>query len=690
MNEATLRTLAARVDPPVDAAADVVELAVLICTPPLVPYPLLRDVRRQCLPGSTLDLEARLCESHLVESIASDGFALHIPVAEILRRTLRSFLLGNDSDLDLDGIRSAMSAGLAHLSPLVRLEERIAWAYATNEDFAAQAEEELAAVVYSITRERRLRMLEWASGAMMRLPSEVLQTPSAWLLSQLCEAIGLPHPALDWPDGGFDHAAFREVAELLPQTVVGIARDGRNLSVGPVSHQRTIGIRVPATTPTMVRVMWPEQPQGVELRAVDRVVQTVPTGRSAVDLIGLDGRVVQLGALTGDTPPEVAEASQVFDRLEQAHAGRRTLRADVLPADIGPAGHLVRLLDEPAISAFLPRRLAAFPPLPKGAIGDLLTGAVLVQIERVDRAQQSVVVRRIRSVPSRGQLRAGQSCRGRVLAKFRHGVLVSLNEAAGLSQPEFEPLIGLISTKHLPPLQDWVPGLRSARSYPVDIGEEIEVLVRSIGPNNRSIRLAMAGHSTSLGTSLPEGIRPGDRLVGIVAETFYHGIRFSLVGWHASARDQGPLPPGLSGMVINTELSWEGRWYFGGGDARKFPLQIGDRSEVLVTGLNEATGEIALSIKRLTADPGPAALKQLRPGTEGYGVVLRRRGQSWRVRLEPWSITITMKSGPEFQDQLGSGVRVYLRIEEVDLINRKIRSSLQRIVSVPEDETRDG
>jgi hypothetical protein len=685
MNEQFSRALLERLDPPLATDADVVVLAALICTPPFVPFPLLRDVRSQCLPGSLLDLEARLCESNLVESIASDGFVLHVSSATAIRRALRGVVLAADLDIDLTGLRSAMKPGLEHLSPLLRLEERITWAYATTEDVAALAEEELAAVVYGVVRERRLRMLEWASGAMTRLPEEVLHTPSAWLLSQLCRGVGLPHPVLDRPDDELSYAVFREASAVIPQTVIGIARDGVNLSVGPVSRERPIGVRVPATVPATLRVVWDGRPGGVELSEIDSTVQTVPTGRSAVELIGLDGMVVRLAPMTGGTPPEQAEVSQVFDRLQRAQASRHTMRADVLAMDVGPVGHLVRLRDEPTIQAFLPSRLSAFPRLPKGALGELLAGTILVQIERVDRENQRVTVRRVRSTLSRGSLRVGQRCRGRVVAKLRHGLLISLNEAAGMSQPDYEPLLGFIPTSGLLPVQGWSADFRSARSYPVNVGREIEALINSITPNNRQIRLAMARH----GASLPEGVRPGDRLIGIVAERFYHGIRFSLIGRAGPSAGSSPLPAGLTGIVMITELSWEGRWYFGGGDARNYPLQLGDRSELLVTGPNEATGEINLSIKRLMRDPAPAALKQLRPGTEGYGVVLRRRGQHWRIRLEPWSVTIDMTAGRDFHDQLPHGTQVYVRIEEVDLIGRKIRSSLKRIVSSPEEEARD-
>ena len=690
IDERFAAALLGRLDLPAEAPDQpVVALASLVCTPPFVPFPLLRDVRSQCMSRSTLGLEARLCESALVESISSDGFALEPKATVNLRRALRGVMLDADLEVDQEGFRSAMDLGLEHLSPLLRLEERIVWAYVTTEDVSAQAEREFAAVVDGVVKEQRLRMLEWASAAMRRLPEETLGTRSAWILSKLCQAAGLPYPDLELPEGALDYQAFRLSFSQIPHTVVGVARDGRELAVGPVSYERPIGIRVPATTPAILRVSWDKQPNGIEFSGIEREVHTAPTGRSAVNLISLDGRVVRLGPITGDTPPEVAEAAQVFDRLEGAYRVHRTMRAEILDVDLIAAGHLVRLADEPTIQAFLPDRLSLLPPLPPDALGSLMPRTIQVQIVRVDRENQRVTVRRVRALRSRGNLREGERYQGRVLVKQLHRILVSLNDAAGLQQPEYEPLIGVIGAKRLLPVHNWDQKLRSARSYPVDIGDEVEVIVDSISAGNRAIRLSMAGAGQAAPSSLPDGINIGDQLIGIVTEKHYHGIRFALVERLDSDGGTEPLSPGLTGTVVNTELSWEGRWYYGGGDAREFPLEVADSSEVLVTGFNKVTGEVNLSIKRLTSDPGDVAIKQLRPDTEVYAVVRGRHKSHWRVRLEPWSIIGCMTAKPPLQSQVKIGTRVLVRIAQINLEKRTVRSSLIEIIESADDNMED-
>jgi ribosomal protein S1 len=684
IDERFAAALLGRLDMPIAVPDEpVVALASLICTPPFVPFPLLRDIRSQCLPGSTFGLEGRLCESAFVESVSSDGFALEPKATINLRRALRGVLLSDDFEVDQAGFRSAMGAGLEYLSPLLRVEERIVWAYVTTEDAKAEAEHEFAVVVECVLREQRMRMLEWASAAMRRLPEETLAVPSAWILSQLCRAMGLPYPNLELPEGALDYRAFRPPFTQIPEMIVGIARDGRELAVGPVSYERPIGIVVPRTVPAIVRVSWDEWPDGVELSGIERDVQTAPTGRSAVNLISLDGRVVRLGPITGDTPPEVTEAAQVFDRLEGAYRAHQTMRAEILNVDLAAAGHLVRLSDEPSIQAFLPDRHSALPRLPATTLGSLMPQTIQVQITHVDRENQRVTVRRIRALRSRGNLVEGRLYKGRVVAKQLNSILVSLNEAAGLEGPEYEPLIGSISVNRLLPVHNWDKKLRSARSYPVQIGDEVDVTIESISPGNKEVKLAMAGADPVTRRSLPAGVKGGDRLIGTVTEKHYHGIRFALVGRSDGAGEAGQLPPSLTGTVVNTELSWEGRYYFGWGDARDFPLEVGDQQEVLVTGINRVTGEVDLSIKRLSTDPAEAAIKLLRPGTIVPAVIRGRRGNQWRVRLEPWSIagTMTVKSPP--QGQLETGTWVLVRIEQINLGKRMVRSSLREIIESP-------
>jgi len=661
-----------RTDPEVDC------LAAIVSSAPFVPFVLLRDVRRAAVPGGGLAAEARLCESRLVESVAADGFVFHGAVRTAMREALRGAVIEDGVDLNARRLRPKMRDGLDLLSPLLRIEERVTWRYATELDYRDYCDRELAAVVRGITQERRLRMLEWASGAMTRFPKELLSTPSVWLLAQLCRVQDLPHPVLDWPEGETDEGLFLDVMPFMPQTVVGIARDGTRLTLGPVSARRPIGIRVPATQPVSVRVEWPGKRDGQVLSEVDRTVKSVPTGLGPVTIVGLDGRAVQLDAMVpGDTAPEVREQQQVFDRLEDACARRRELMARPVRLDVGPHGYLVRLSQEPAVTAYMPVHAAQMPWLTENPGMRVPESLQRVRVTRVDREKQRVSVSRVKGIISRGSLREGQLIRAKIVAKTLPGMLLDLTEAAGLSVPKYERVFGMLGKRDLPASVGWQPGFRSARSYAIEEGAELDVVITEIQVG-QSLRIAVrpADRSDVPEGRLPDGLAVGDRLWGTVEGKAYHGIRFSLGG---ESTDSGAvLPAGLSGLVLNAELSWDGKWFYGGGDAREVPLDVGDRCELVVLGVHALSGEPALSLKRVTEDPGQVTLRTLRPGSEVDGVVVRRVKDHWRVRLEPWSAMTTVPVG-SFEGHLKAGTRIRMRVRRSNASTHTVVAELIRV-----------
>ncbi len=676
MTSSLAEALTRRLPEGMQTHADVMCLAALVSTAPFVPFVLLRDVRRAAVPLGGLTTEALLCESSLVESVAADGFVLHGTVRTALRQALREAVVEDEIDLGIAQLRPRMHDGLELLSPLLRIEERVVWRYVTEADYRDVCDRELAAVVRGVTQERRLRMLEWASGAMTRLPAELLTTPSVWLLAQLCRAQDLPHPQLGWPDGPLDDGLFLDAMHFVPQTVVGISRDGGRLTLGPVSAQRPIGIRVPATQPVTVRVQRFGETESQTISGVNRTVKSLVTGLGAVTIMGLDGRAVQLTAMNpGETAPEIRDQRHVFDRLEDARARGAELMAKPLRLDVGPHGYLVQLTEEATVTAYMPRSEAQLPYLAKDNPGMQVPESLQrVRITRVDREKQRVSVRRVRGVITRGDLRVGQLARARIIAKTRHGLVFDLTEAAGLSVPLSEPVFGTMGTKELPASVGWEPAFRSSRSYAVEENAELDIVVTSISPQNRGLRVSvrLADRSDVPGGRLPEGLAVGDRVWGTVSEKAYHGIRFAL-------DDAGPASrAGLHGLVLNTELSWEGEWFYGGGDAQNFPLVIGDRCEIVVVGVHAVSGELSLSLKQVVEDPGQATLRSLRPGTEVDGVIMRRVLDNWRVRLEPWSAMTTVPVG-SFEGSLRTGTRIRMRVRHSDPVTHTVVAELIRV-----------
>ena len=57
----------------------------MLCSPPFVPFRLLRRMRRSLLPAGTLQVEAALCSAEFVEGIIRKAFAADPRLIEKVR-----------------------------------------------------------------------------------------------------------------------------------------------------------------------------------------------------------------------------------------------------------------------------------------------------------------------------------------------------------------------------------------------------------------------------------------------------------------------------------------------------------------------------------------------------------------------------------------------------------------------------
>lgn len=623
---------------PTDAGA----LAVLVSTVPFVPFTLLRRMRRAALPSGSRDVEAKLCSSALVETIASDGLVMESEAVDMMRRRLRQVAVREGADMT--GVRRVVEECATTLSPLLQLESSMVWHYVENLDFLPKIDEMLTAVSRTIAFDRRESVLSWASGALIRLPAEMLKTTGAWTLAQLCAAAGLPSPKLDLPDADVEQDLLAAASWLLPDRLIGFRRDGGVLEMGIISAQRRSAMTVPVTTPLVVWVT--VEGRDTTLVRFDQTLSppvTLSTGLSRVNLRTIDGRTVELDEITGEKAPETQETDRTIDRLEGARRSRESLLAEVVQPSRNGRGLIVRIQDEAGLNAVMPGNMTSFADLPVGMLGMLLQGIVKVRIETVDRVRQRVVVRRVSGKWSAGTLTVGTELIVQVMGKSVAGIYFCLNEAAGVPQPDFEPLVGMLPTQNLLPEADWVrDGTgRSARSYPTDIGDKMRIVVLSIDPRSRRIRLAMLPPGASGQTDRgdlwpPQHTSVGSVVSAVVAEKKYFGILVTVS--HVPQNSEASVETNWPGLIVNTELSWVHRWtrY---SDARDFPLQIGDSILAKVIGFDQLAHRLRLSIKQVTSDPAPSVVARLKVGQRVVGTLVAHKGSMWTVNIEPWCVT---------------------------------------------------
>ncbi|MFI2648506.1 S1 RNA-binding domain-containing protein [Micromonospora fulviviridis] len=491
-------------------------LGILVSGPPLAPYPLVRQVRRALLGPGTLHLEAELSESDIVEAVSKDGVELTAEFRTAARAALRRHVLSGA--VPAAELRAATRCDDLGMSPLLLLEEQLVWAYLSQDDPRQECDRLLTDCLLTIAREDRRRILDWAAGALFRLPDLVLDTPSAWLLSEVCLALHretrrLPPPPMENLPSG----PLQEVLRLVPSALVGFHRDGTTLQLGPIGRQRRIAFPLPAIALRPVTVTWPEPddatgpgPAGAPRRNHELTVDTadgiveIPVGSGPVRLRNAAGATVDLAAFDpGGPPPELADVDRMLDLLEEAWRESRPLRAQIVRA-MSARAVIVRFHDAWAISAYL--RFERGWVEEQGLRTYRLVGEdVEVRISNFDRRLQRIMCRP--ATTTTGILTPGMDLVGRFINAADFGLFVSVPKTSlGFAGPT---ATGLVHESGFPPgwRRDGPPGFEK--------GDPVEVRVVTVDPDTGRISLSL--RMDRFLSQYPEGTVVEGRVVRVLS-----------------------------------------------------------------------------------------------------------------------------------------------------------------------------
>lgn len=159
-------------------------------------------------------------------------------------------------------------------------------------------------------------------------------------------------------------------------------------------------------------------------------------------------------------------------------------------------------------------------------------------------------------------------------------------------------------------------------------------------------------------------IKKNDVLEGVVSGIMPFGVFVTIKVEISGDKDeeQGKL----EGLIHISEISWEKV-----DDPNKY-YKVGDKVKVQVIGIEEDTGKLNLSVKRLVDDPWESIEKKYAEGTQHKGKVVRLAPFGVFVNFEPGIdglIHISkMPAGREFK--VGEEVDVY--VEMLDKENRRM------------------
>jgi hypothetical protein len=261
---------------------------------------LLRQLRLECVPEADVSVEQELWHSELVDSRGAT-ITFRAAVARVLRDRLREWR-GREADV-IERARGVMSALHADLSPLLILEDQLAWAEILNDNAAITggAQDLLNALLA-----RRDGLDNWLGRAWVGLPQLLKESPEGRELAQVAAAKGAPVGAEEGKSAG------AQVAHMLPLVGLPVKLHGLQLDLNVAPEDATHVLEVPRTQPRALAV------------ASAGTTQQVVFGVDELRQVHVSPGVIVMRTLAGDEyelEAEAASASALLE-IEMLPAGR--------------------------------------------------------------------------------------------------------------------------------------------------------------------------------------------------------------------------------------------------------------------------------------------------------------------------------------------------------------------------------
>ena len=204
---------------------------------------LLRRLRLTCLPEADVSIEQELWQSELING-RGKTINFREGVARVLRGRLRA---RRQTQPHVVGqARVVMTAVHAQLSPLLILEDELAWAEVFQDDASIRVGAE---TLLGLLLARRDGLDYWLGRAWNVLPASMKQLPEGRQLAQVAAAKGA---RIDHDPGA--PPALASVAHVLPLVPVPLKLHGLRLEVNARPSDATHVIDVPQTQPQALSV----------------------------------------------------------------------------------------------------------------------------------------------------------------------------------------------------------------------------------------------------------------------------------------------------------------------------------------------------------------------------------------------------------------------------------------------------
>jgi small subunit ribosomal protein S1 len=202
----------------------------------------------------------------------------------------------------------------------------------------------------------------------------------------------------------------------------------------------------------------------------------------------------------------------------------------------------------------------------------------------------------------------------------------------------------------------------------VKIDDQIEVMVLHVDKDREKIALGLKQKSASPWENVADKYPVGTRVVGEVVNVMSYGAFVK-------------LEEGIEGLVHISEMSWTKRI-----NHPSELVQIGDKIEVVVLGINKEKQEISLGMKQTQSNPWDQVAQKYPPGTMVEGTVRNLTNYGAFIEIEEGidgllhisDMSWTRKIGHP-NEVLEKGQRVTCQVLNVDQERKRIALGLKQL-----------
>jgi len=297
-------------------------------------------------------------------------------------------------------------------------------------------------------------------------------------------------------------------------------------------------------------------------------------------------------------------------------------------------------------------------------IADYIDQDIECMILKIDESRRNIVVSRRKLIEITRELQKKTLLSEIETGQVRIGTVKNIADFGA-----FVDLGGIDGLLHITDMS-W--GRINHPSDMVKIDDQIEVMVLHVDKDREKIALGLKQKSASPWAKVEEKYPVGTRVIGEVVNVMSYGAFVK-------------LEEGIEGLVHISEMSWTKRI-----NHPSELVQIGDKIEVVVLGINKEKQEISLGMKQTQTNPWDQVAGKYPPGTMIEGTVRNLTNYGAFIEIEEGidgllhisDMSWTRKIGHP-NEVLEKGQRVSCQVLNVDQERKRIALGLKQLREDP-------